>query len=273
MNISILQSLQIQSSSRLNGNGPLKEDPSTVGVAVKRPSSAPPTACVQNWAISRPSMTDPSKTQKITISIHNKLPARPALPQAECPSSAVEEEDLKPLPSATITNSSAAEPTSNLSTVSVATNVSKQEVPDEIFVEPAVNGNPKLCSDNMVLYGAEPSGRSEESKGLFKRNCNVVASNGILIGKVVRTLHNSHSTCQNAEERSQHELPKIDSLNGAISLDNEYKENGLKLDDSACQVQPIKPSEIFFSKANGVLETVSYICSPGLSHLCCIQYS
>uniref|UniRef100_A0A8C0ZJH1 ubiquitinyl hydrolase 1 n=1 Tax=Cyanistes caeruleus TaxID=156563 RepID=A0A8C0ZJH1_CYACU len=249
----------IKSSSRINGNGPLKEDPSTVGVAVKRPSSAPPTACVQNWAISRPPMTDPSKTQKITISIHNKLPTRQAVSQAECPSSAVEEEDLKPIPSATITNSSAAEPTSNLSTVSVATNVSKQEVPDEIFVEPAVNGNPKLCSDNMVPYGAEPSGKSEESKGLFKRNCNVISSNGILIGKVVRTLHNSHSSCQNAEERSQHELPKIDSLNGAISLDNEYKENGLKLDDSTCQVQPVKPSEIFFSKANGVLETVSYI--------------
>lgn len=266
LNMSILQSLQIQSSNRLNGNGPLKEDPSTVGVAVKRPSSAPPTACVQNWAISRPSMADPSKPQKITISIHNKLPTRQALPQ-ECPSSAVEEEDLKPLPSATITNSSTAEPTSNLSTVSVATNVSKQEVPDEIFVEPAVNGNPKLCSDSMVPYGAEPSGKSEESKSLFKRNCNVISSNGILIGKVVRTLHNSHSSCQNAEERSQHELPKLDSLNGAISLDNEYKENGLKLDDSTCQVQPIKPSEIFFSKANGVLETVSYNYSSGLSHL------
>lgn len=267
LNISILQSLQIQSSSRLNGNGPLKEDPSTVGVAVKRPSSAPPTSCVQNWAISRPSMADPSKTQKITISIHNKLPARPAVPQAECPGSAVEEEELKPLPSATITNPSTAEPTSNLATVSVATNVSKQEVPDEMFVEPAVNGNPKLCPDTVVPYGAEPAGRAEESKGLFKRNCNVVASNGILIGKVVRTLHNSHSSCQNAEERPQHELPKIDSLNGAISLDNEYKENGLKLDDSTCQVQPVKPSEIFFSKANGVLETVSYSCSSGLSHL------
>ncbi|KAI1233762.1 Ubiquitin carboxyl-terminal hydrolase 42, partial [Lamprotornis superbus] len=251
----------MKSSSRLNGNGPLKEDPSTVGVAVKRPSSAPPTACVQNWAISRPSMADPSKPQKITISIHNKLPARQALPQ-ECASSAVEEEELKPLPSATITNSSTAEPTSNLSTVSVATNVSKQEVPDEIFVEPAVNGNPKLCSDSMVPYGAEPSGKSEESKGLFKRNCNVISSNGILIGKVVRTLHNSHSSCQNAEERSQHELPKLDSLNGAISLDNEYKENGLKLDDSTCQVQPIKASEIFFSKANGVLETMPKALSP-----------
>uniref|UniRef100_A0A8D2QAP0 ubiquitinyl hydrolase 1 n=1 Tax=Zonotrichia albicollis TaxID=44394 RepID=A0A8D2QAP0_ZONAL len=263
----------IKSSSRLNGNGPLKEDPSTVGVAVKRPSSAPPTACVQNWAISRPPMADPAKAQKITISIHNKLPPRQAVPQPECPSSAVEEEDLKPLPSATITNSSAAEPTSNLSTVSVATNVSKQEVADEIFVEPAVNGNPKLCSDSVVPYGAEPSGKPEESKGLFKRHCNVISSNGILIGKVVRTLHNSHSSCQNAEERSQHELPKIDSLNGAISLDNEYKENGLKLDDSTCQVQPVKPSEIFFSKANGVLEAVSYICPSALSHLLYVQYS
>ncbi|XP_027539205.1 ubiquitin carboxyl-terminal hydrolase 42 [Neopelma chrysocephalum] len=253
----------IKSSSRLNGNGPLKEDPSAVGVAVKRPSSAPPTACVQNWAISRPSMTDPSKNQKITISIHNKLPARQTVPPLECPSSAGEDEELsKPVPSSTVTNCSAAEPTSNLSTMSVPANVSKQEVPDEIFVEPAVNGNPKLGSENIVPYGAEPSGKAEESKGLFKRNCNVISSNGILLGKVVRTLHNSHSSCPNAEERSQHELPKIDSLNGAISLDNEYKENGLKLDDSTCQVQPVKPSEMFFSKANGVLETMPKALSP-----------
>ncbi|NXG01563.1 UBP42 hydrolase, partial [Sakesphorus luctuosus] len=253
----------IKSSSRLNGNGPLKEDPSAVGVAVKRPSSAPPTACVQNWAISRPSMTDPAKNQKITISIHNKLPARPAVSQLECPSGTGDNEDLsKPVPSSTITNSSAAEPTSNLSSTAVPTSVSKQEVPDDIFVEPAVNGNPKLGSENMVPYGAESSGKSEESKGLFKRNCNVISSNGILLGKVVRTLHNSHSSCQNVEERSQHELPKMDSLNGAISLDNEYKENGLKLDDSTCQVQPVKPSEMFFSKANGVLETVPKALSP-----------
>uniref|UniRef100_A0A8B9M6G6 Ubiquitin carboxyl-terminal hydrolase n=1 Tax=Accipiter nisus TaxID=211598 RepID=A0A8B9M6G6_9AVES len=251
----------IKNSSRLNGNGPLKEDPNTVGVTLKRPSSAPPTACVQNWAITRPSNTDSSKNQKITISIHNKLPARQTVSQPDCLSSAAEDEDLsKPVPSSTITNSSAAESTSNASTMSVATNVSKQEVPDEIFVEPAVNGNPKLSSDNVVPYGAESSGKSEESKGLFKRNCNIISSNGILIGKVVRTLQNSHSSCQNAEEeRSQHELPKNDSLNGAISLDNESKENGLKLDDSACQVQPVKPSEIFFSKTNGLLETVSYI--------------
>ncbi|KGL86614.1 Ubiquitin carboxyl-terminal hydrolase 42, partial [Charadrius vociferus] len=248
----------IKNSSRLNGNGPLKEDPNTVGVTLQRPSSAPPTACVQNWTITRPSNTDPSKNQKITISIHNKMPARQTVSHPDCLTSAMEKEDLsKPVPSSTITNSSAAESTSNASTMAVATNISKQEVPDEIFAEPAVNGNPKLGSDNTVHYMAEPSGKSEESKGLFKRNCNILSSNGILIGKVVRTLQNSHSSCQTAEEeRSQLELPKNDSLNGAISLDNESKENGLKLDDSTCQVQPVKPSEIFFSKTNGLLETM-----------------
>ncbi|NXY89511.1 UBP42 hydrolase, partial [Alcedo cyanopectus] len=255
----------IKNSSHLNGTGPLKEDPNTINVTLKRPSSAPPTACVQNWAITRPSIQDPPKNQKITISIHNKLPARQTVSHPEYLSSAVEDEDLsKPVPSSTITNSSAVESTSNAST-SVASNFSKQDVPDEIFVEPVVNGNgnPKLSSDNAVLYGAESSGKAEESKGLFKRNCNIVSSNGILIGKVIRTLQNSHSSCQNAEEeRPQHELPKNDSLNGAISLDNESKENGLKLDDSTCQVQPVKPSEIFFSKTNGLLETMPIALSP-----------
>ncbi|NXL44681.1 UBP42 hydrolase, partial [Podilymbus podiceps] len=254
----------IKNSSRLNRNGPLKEDSHTIGITRKRPSSAPPTACVQNWAISRPSMTDPSKKQKITISIHNKLPERQTVSQPDCLSSAVEDEDLsKPVPSSTITNSSAAESTSNASTVSVTTNVSKQEVPDEMFVEPAVNGNPKLSSDNAVPYGGESSGKSEESKGFFKRNCNIISSAGILIGKVVLALKNSHSSRQNAEEeRSQPELPKNDSLNGAISLDNEFKENGLKLDDSTCQVQPAKPSEFIFAKTNGFFDTIPVPLSP-----------
>uniref|UniRef100_A0A8C0FDJ4 Ubiquitin carboxyl-terminal hydrolase n=1 Tax=Bubo bubo TaxID=30461 RepID=A0A8C0FDJ4_BUBBB len=238
----------IKNSSRLNGNGPLKEDANTVGVTLKRPSSAPPTACVQNWAITRPSITDPSKNQKITISIHNKLPARQTVSQPACPSAAEDEDLSKPVPSSTFTNSTAAESTSNASTMSFAINVSKQEVPDEIFVEPAVNGNPKLSSDNTVPYGAESSGRSEESKGLFKKNCNIISANGILLGKVVHTLQNSHSSCQNAEEeRSQHELPKNDSLNGATSLDNESKENGLKLDDSTCQLQPYFFCYFYFS--------------------------
>ncbi|XP_030316082.1 ubiquitin carboxyl-terminal hydrolase 42 [Calypte anna] len=253
----------IKNTSHLNGNGPLKEDPNNVGVTLKRPSSAPPTACVQNWAITRPSVTDSSKNQKITISIHNKLPARQTVSQPDCHSSAAEDEDLsKPLPSSTVTNS-ALDSTSNTSRVSVAANHSKQEGPDETFVEPAVNGNAKLSFDNTVPYSAEPSGKAEVTKGLFKRNCNVVSSNGILIGKVVHTLQNSHTSCQNVkEERSQRELPKKDSLNGAISIDNEFKENGLKLDDSACQVPPVKPSEVFFSKTNGLLDTMTVALSP-----------
>ncbi|KAM7091943.1 LOW QUALITY PROTEIN: ubiquitin carboxyl-terminal hydrolase 42 [Ciconia maguari] len=254
----------IMNSSRLNGNGPLKEDPNTVGVTLKRPSSAPPTAlCSITGQLPGLQLQDPSKTQKITISINNKLPARQTVSQPDCLSSAAEDEDLRQ-PSSTITNSSAAESTSNPSTMSVATNISKQEVPDEIFVEPAVNGNPKLSTDNAVpLRCQKTSEKSEESKGLFKRNCNIISSNGILIGKVVRTLQNSHSSCQNAEEeRSQHELPKNDSLNGAISLDNESKENGRNLMIPLCQVQPVKPSEIFFSKTNGLLETMPIALSP-----------
>lgn len=190
------------------------------------------------------------------------MPARQTVSQPDCLRALEEEEELnKSVPSFTVTNSSAAESTSNASTMLFATNIS--EVPDEIFVEPVVNGNPKLSSDNMVSYGTESSGKPEDesSKGLFTRNCNIISSNGILIGKVC-TLQNSYSSCQNAEEeRSKHELPKNDSLNGANSLDNEPKENGLKLDDSSCQVPPVKPSEMLFPKTNGVLETVSYVFS------------
>ncbi|XP_056190327.1 ubiquitin carboxyl-terminal hydrolase 42 [Falco biarmicus] len=252
----------IKNSSRLNGNGPLKED--TVNITLKRPSSAPPTACIQNWSINRPSITEPSKNQKITISIHNKMPVCQSVSHSDTSTSSLENEDLsKPVPSSTITNSSAAESTSNASTMSVVTNMSKQEAPNEIFVEPAMNGNPKLSSENAVPYSAESSGKSEELKGLFKRNCNIVSSNGILTGKMVCALQNSHSSSQSAEEeRSQRELPKNDSLNGAISLDNESKANGLKLDDSLCQVQPVQPSEIFFSNTNGFFETIPVALSP-----------
>ena len=99
-------SLSIQNSSHFNGNGSLKEDANTTGVTLKRPSSAPPIACIQTWAITRPSITDPSENQKITISIHNKLPARQTVSQPDCLSSVVEDEDLnKAVPSSTITNS------------------------------------------------------------------------------------------------------------------------------------------------------------------------
>ncbi|NXL38667.1 UBP42 hydrolase, partial [Glaucidium brasilianum] len=251
----------VKSSSHLNGNGPLKEDANTAGVTLKRPSSAPPTPGVQNWATTRPSVIDSSKKQKITISIHNKLPARQTVSQPPCPSAAEDEDLSKPVPSSTITNSTAAESTSNAPTMSFAINVSKQEVPDETFVEPAMSGNPKVNSDNSVTYSAEFSGRSELSKALFKKNCSITSANGILLGKVAHRLLNSRS-CQNAEEeRSQHELPKNDSQNGAISLDNESKENGQKLDDSTCQFQPVKASEFSF-KTNGFVESMPVALSP-----------
>lgn len=103
-----ISSFSIQNSSRLNGNGSIKEDAKTTGVTLKRPSSAPPMACVQNQAITRPSITDRSRSQKqkITISIHNKLPARQTVSLPDCLSSAVEDEDLyQAVPSPTITNS------------------------------------------------------------------------------------------------------------------------------------------------------------------------
>ena len=246
----------------MGGNGPLEEDTNTVGITIKRPSPAPPTACLQNWAITRPSATDPSEAQKITISIPNMLPERQTLSQPDCLTSALENENLsKAVPSSTTTNSFRAESSSNASEVAVAANISKQEVPDEMFVEPAVNVSPTLGSDVIVPSSAESSGKSEASNGVFKMNCSV-SSNGIVIGKEVGTLQNSHSFCESAEEeRSPHELPPNDSLNGAISLDTGSKQNGLKLDDFACQVQAAKPSEIFFAQTNGLLEPVSYVCS------------
>ncbi|XP_040398446.1 ubiquitin carboxyl-terminal hydrolase 42-like [Cygnus olor] len=63
-------------------------------------------ACVLKQTITRPSITDTSKKQKITIRIHNKLPARQTVSQPDFLISAVEDVDLyKALPSSTITNS------------------------------------------------------------------------------------------------------------------------------------------------------------------------
>uniref|UniRef100_A0A8C3L4C3 Ubiquitin carboxyl-terminal hydrolase n=1 Tax=Chrysolophus pictus TaxID=9089 RepID=A0A8C3L4C3_CHRPC len=247
----------IKNSSRLNGNVFLQEGTNSVDVTLKRPASAPPVACVQNLSMIRPSITDPSKSQKMSVGIQNQLPARQTASQPDCLRALEEEEMMMSVPSSTVTNYYAAESTSNASTM-LAANIFEQQVLDDILIEPVMNGIP-----NVVSYGTEFSGKSEEeSGGLFTRNCNVVTSNGILVGKVC-TLQDSYSSCQNAEEeRSQHELPKNDSLNGANSLDNEPKENGLKLDESSCQVPSVKPSKMLFSKTNGVLETMPIALSP-----------
>ncbi|CAM4618763.1 unnamed protein product [Lepidochelys olivacea] len=248
----------IKSSSHLNGTGSLKETPSSSvasasNVTLNRPASAPPSTSIQNWTINRPIIPDPSKKQKITISIHNnKLPTRQTLSQPNLHNSL--ENLSKPVPSSTITNSSAVKSTSNAPTMSVATKVSKQTAPSDSCSKPLMNGKSKLNSSTLVPYGAESSEESdEESKGLVKENGHSKSFNGILIGNVVSTLQNSCSSCQDAEEAvSQHELPKNVTVNGAISIDSDPEENGLKFEEATCQVKPVKSTEIPFSKVNGL---------------------
>lgn len=188
----------------------------------------------------------------------------------------MENEDLsKAVPSSATASSFRAGSSSNASEVAVAANVSKQEVPDEMFVEPAVNVSPTLGSDVIVPYNAESSGKSGASNGVFKMNCSV-SSNGIVIGKVVGTLQNSHSFCESAEEeRFHHELPQNDSLNGAISLDTGSKQNGRKLDDFACQVKSNLLKLLRFSllKQMDCLNQGVMFVPSRTSHLWCVWYS
>nr|XP_009932488.1 PREDICTED: ubiquitin carboxyl-terminal hydrolase 42 [Opisthocomus hoazin] len=250
----------IKNSSHLNGNGPLKEEPGTVDITLKRPSSAPPTACIQNWAITRPSITDPSKTHKITISIHNKQRACQTVSQTDCLTSAVEDEDTsKPGPSSTVTNSSAAESTSNTSTVSAAMNLSKQDIPSVPFVEPVVNGHPKLGSDNAVLGGAESSRKAEESQGLLRRNRTVASTSRVVMGTVVHTLQNSNLSHQNAEEERT-QLPENELLSDAISFDELLEENEL-LETLPGLLSPHPPEinfeSVTYSQVNHLSEEIS----------------
>ncbi|XP_071883682.1 ubiquitin carboxyl-terminal hydrolase 42-like [Anas platyrhynchos] len=148
----------IKNSSRLNGNGSIKEDAKTTGVTLKRPSSAPPMACVQNQTITRPSITDPSRKQKITTSIHNKLPARRTVSQPDCLSSAAEDEDLyQAVPSSTITNSMpGAMPSVN------------REIITESLTASQLNKN--------VLYGKESSEPGEKLRQTSSLECDTECS-------------------------------------------------------------------------------------------------
>ncbi|XP_042683688.1 ubiquitin carboxyl-terminal hydrolase 42 [Centrocercus urophasianus] len=254
----------IKNSSRLNGKIPSKDEPNTVGLILKRPSSAPPIACAENWTMVRPSIINPSIDQTLVIGLNNKLPERDTLSEPDC-LLALEEDETISIPSSTDTNR-AAESTSNTPTMLAAANIFEQDVLDDIFTEPVVNGIPELCSDNAVFYCTEflrkPEEEKKSSEDLRTRNDKIISPKGISFEKVC-TLQDSHSSCQNAEEeRSQHELPKNDSLSGANSLDNEPKENGLKLDDSSCQVPSAKPSKMLFSKTNGVLKTMPVTLYP-----------
>ncbi|XP_012494353.1 PREDICTED: ubiquitin carboxyl-terminal hydrolase 42 [Propithecus coquereli] len=243
-----LPSHMMKNPPHLNGTGPLKDTPSSSmsssngnsNVNMASPVNA--STSVQNWAVNRSSVIpEHPKKQKITISIHNKLPGRQGPSQPNLHSNSVENPN-KPAPSSTITNSSAIQSTSTTSMMSVSSKVTKLTTPSEARSKPVMNGKSKLNSSVLVPYGAESSEESdEEPKGLGKENG-------------VSAISSSLSPSQGAEddEVSQHELQEPITLNGANSVDSDPKENGLPFDDADCQVQPALHSENPFSKANGL---------------------
>uniref|UniRef100_A0A2K5Y1S9 Ubiquitin carboxyl-terminal hydrolase n=1 Tax=Mandrillus leucophaeus TaxID=9568 RepID=A0A2K5Y1S9_MANLE len=231
-----LPSHMIKNPPHLNGTGPLKDTPSSSmsspngNSSVNRASPVNASASVQNWSVNRSSVIpEHPKKQKITISIHNKLPVRQCQSQPNLHSNSLENA-AKPVPSSTITNS-AVQSTSNASTMSVSS-------------KPVMNGKSKLNSSVLVPYGAESSEDSdEESKGLGKENG-------------IGTIASSHSPGRDAEdeEAAPHELQEPMTLNGANSADSDSdpKENGLPPDGASCQGQPALHSENPFAKANGL---------------------
>ena len=202
---------------------------------------------VQNWSVNRPSVIpEHPKKQKITISIHNKLPVRQGQSQPTLHSNSLESPN-KPAPSSTITTSSAIQSTSSAPMMPASSKVTKQITLRESCPEPMMNGRSKLSSGVLVPYGAESSEESdEEAKGLGKEN----------------GLGPPESVCAPAPEAkdvgaSPHELREPVALNGATSTDSDPKENGLPSDAATCQVQPVLHSENAFSKANGLPGKVS----------------
>ncbi|XP_037362976.1 ubiquitin carboxyl-terminal hydrolase 42 [Talpa occidentalis] len=243
-----LPSHMIKNPPHLNGTGPLKETPSSSisspngNSSVNRAGPVNASTSVQNWSVNRSSVIpEHPKKQKITISIHNKLPVRQGQSQPNLHSNSLESPN-KPVPSSTITNSSATQSTSSTSTASVSSKATKQIPLSESCSKPVMNGKSKLNSSVLVPYGAESSEESdEEAKGLSRENG-------------LGTMESRRSSAQGAEgeEASQHEFREPMTLNGANSTDSDLKENGLSFDGASCQVQPALHSENPFSKANGL---------------------
>ncbi|XP_066129471.1 ubiquitin carboxyl-terminal hydrolase 42 [Saccopteryx bilineata] len=244
-----LPSHMIKNPPHLNGTGPLKETPSSSmsspngnsNVSRAGPVNAP--TSVQNWSVNRSSVIpEHPKKQKITISIHNKSPVRQGQSQPNLHSNSLEN-PAKPIPSSTITNSSAIQSTSSAPTTSVSSKVTKQMAPSESCSKPVMNGKSKLNSSVLVPYGAESSEESdEEARGLGRENG-------------LGAAESLNSSAQDAEDdqASQRELREPVTLNGAnSSTDGNPRENGLSFDGASCQVQPALHSENPFSKANGL---------------------
>lgn len=215
---------------------------------VSRAGAVNASTSVQNWSVNRASVIpEHPKKQKITISIHNKLPVRQGQSQPNLHNNCLEN-PTKPVPSSTITTSSAIQSTSSAPTTSVPSKVTKPTAPSESCSKPVMNGKSKLNSSVLVPYGAESSEESdEEAKGLGRENG-------------LGTVESSNSSALDAEadEASQHELREPVTLNGAnVSTDSDPEENGLSFDGASCQVQPDLHSENPFSKANGLPGKVS----------------
>uniref|UniRef100_A0A8C0SHX0 ubiquitinyl hydrolase 1 n=1 Tax=Canis lupus familiaris TaxID=9615 RepID=A0A8C0SHX0_CANLF len=239
-----LPSHMIKNPPHLNGTGPLKEAPSSSmsspsgNSSVSRAGSVNASTSVQNWSVNRPSVIpEHPKKQKITISIHNKLPVRQGQSQPNLHSSSLENPN-KPVPSSTVTNSSAIQSTSSASTTAVSSKVTKQMTPSESCSKPVMNGKSKLNSSVLVPYGAESSEESdEEAKGLGKENG-------------LGTIESSSSSVQDAEddEASPLELREPLALNGADGTDSDLQENGLSCDGASCQVPPGYTQKIPFRR-------------------------
>ncbi|XP_061066035.1 ubiquitin carboxyl-terminal hydrolase 42 isoform X1 [Eubalaena glacialis] len=243
-----LPSHMMKNPPHLNGTGPLKETPSSSMSSpngnsnVSRTGPVNASTSVQNWSVNRPSVIpEHPKKQKITISIHNKLPVRQGQSQPTLHSNSLESPN-KPAPSSTITTSSAIQSTSSAPTMPASSKVTKQITLRESCPEPMMNGRSKLSSGVLVPYGAESSEESdEEAKGLGKENG-------------LGPPESARAPAPEAEDvgASPHELREPVALNGATSTDSDPKENGLPSDAATCQVQPALHSENPFSKANGL---------------------
>lgn len=248
-----LPSHVMKNTPHLNGTTPVKDTPSSSmsspngNTSVNRASPVVnASTSVQNWSVNRPSVIpEHPKKQKITISIHNKLPVRQGQaqlnnnlhgPSLEAPSKAA--------PSSTITNPSAIQSTSNAPMTSVSNKVAKSVSPSESCSKPMVNGKAKVSSSVLVPYGAESSEESdEESKGLAKENgVDMMASTPC-----------ARPEAEDADgEASPQELQESVTLNGANSADSDLRENGVAFDSASCQVQPDLHTENLFSKLNGL---------------------
>lgn len=218
--------------------------------SVSRVSPANSSTSVQNWSVNRPSVIpEHPKKQKITISIHNKLPVRQG--QAQLSNSlhgACLEAPGKAAPSSTISNPSAVQSTSN-APASVSSQVAKSASPSDSCSKPMVNGKAKVSSSVLVPYGAESSEESdEESRGMAKENGVGMAAS-------------AHCARPEAEaedgEAAPRELQDSVMLNGASSADSDSRESSLAFDSASCQVQPDLHTENLFSKLNGLPGKVS----------------